>query len=363
MASFTGSRASKKPNSFMAKRKPRQSPRILYLACEGTGTEYWYFKSLDETLDEEAGVRLSIYPDQADQEEIRQTGQKGVKTDPKSLCAKATEKLQNEEGINEAWIVIDKDRHPGLEATFSEAASTGVRIAFSSVSFEHWLLLHFEKNDTAFEKSDCKNDRDKYVKCGSHQPISQALNCEGQRCVGGRLRIKNHLPNFDKSNELLFHDTKSNQSLAYENAAWLRWRKFSEVEAMQGQICQVNPYTTMDLLLKSIYNDDQMVSWCAWGVPFIMFNLELTIQKTDDTYSIQAQNISDRSFVILPDHFYLTNECTEILPVELAFSNNRPNMLLLPEQKVEFKIVLSTIPTEAFYLNYAYSNHRLIFSE
>jgi len=226
MANFMENPALKKPNLFMAKRKQQQSPRIIYLACEGTETEYWYFKSLDEGLDEDVGVRLSIYPDPADLIQIQQTGQKGVKTDHKGLCNKAAEKLQNNQGVDEAWIIIDKDGHPGLVETFAFAATTGVRIAFSSVSFEHWLLLHFEKNETEFQKSDCKtlNERGKdvYVKCGSQQTKYPAVNCMGERCIGGWLRINNYIPDFEKNSRRLFHATQPNLALAFENAVWLR---------------------------------------------------------------------------------------------------------------------------------------------
>lgn len=368
MASLMENPVSKKPNLFMAKRKLRQSPRIIYLACEGTQTEYWYFKSLDEALDEDAGVRLRIYPEQADLALSRQPGQGGIKTAPNSLCAKAAEKLQGGQGIDEAWIVIDKDGHQDLEETFTEAASHDIRIAFSSISFEYWLLLHFEKNDTVFQKSDCKtpNERgnDVYVKCGSQKPKYPAVNCRGQRCVAGWLRIKQYLPEFDKSSNNLFQVTQDRHTLAFENAVWLRWRKYAEVEAAQGRIYKINPYTTMDLLLKSIYRDNQVVSWCNWGMPVQTSELILIIQKSgDQTFKIHAHNVGERSLVMLSSNFYLSNEHGEKLLLELAFESGQTNVLLSPQQDVELEIISNAVPLEPFYLNYTSGNYRLIFSE
>ncbi len=347
----------------MAKRKQRNSPRIIYLACEGTQTEYWYFKSLDEALDDDAEVKLQVYPDPSDLEEIRQTQQKGVKTDHKSLCAKAAEKLQSDEGINEAWIVIDKDRHSGLEQTFAQAAQTGVRIAFSSISFEHWLLLHFEKNDKAFEKSDCKNEDEKYVKCGSSQTKNPNLNCQGKRCVAGLLRLRDYLPDFDKSNQIIFKTTQPLHPLAYENAAWLRWRKQNDLEATGGKVFQINPYSNVDELLKSIYQDDEVIIWIAWGTPAKTNDFELTVQKSGNDYQVNACNISGRSQVILPTYFFLSNDDTERLSVEFSFLDDRPNFLVLPNQTVEFEILLYTLPEGTFYLNSKFGNYRLIYSE
>jgi len=353
----------------MAKRKTQQSPRIIYLACEGTETEYWYFKSLGESLDEDENVELRVYPDQSDLKEMHLKNEKGVKTDHKNLCVKVAEKLASSQGIDEGWIIIDKDGHLGLEETFSEAIRTDVRIAFSSVSFEHWLLLHFEKNETVFQKSDCKtpNERgnDVYVKCGSKQSKYPMSNCHGNRCVAGWLRFRNYLPDFDKSNKRIFQFTQPYHALAFENAAWLRWRKYAEIEAEQGQICQINPYSNVDALLKSIYQNEQVVSWSAWGVPIKTSDLELNIQKIGgNTYNIHAHNFSQKSQLLLPDHFHLSNEHGEKLPIQLAFSNGKPTILLLPQQEpIEFKIMSNSEPTEIFYLNYSCGNHRLIFSK
>jgi len=132
---------------------------------------------------------------------------------------------------------------------------------------------------------------------------------------------------------------------------------------MQGQICQINPYTNIDLLLKSIYRDKQVIGWNAWGMRALTSDLELSIQKTGDTYSVHAYNLSGRSLVILSSHFYFTNKWAEILPIRFSFSDDRSNMLLSYQDEVDFEIMPNTIPKETFYLNYACENYRLIFSE
>ena len=52
------------------------------------------------------------------------------------------------EGVDESWAVYDKDEHPKHEEAMAEAIKIidgkKVNIAFSSRSFEYYLLLHFE---------------------------------------------------------------------------------------------------------------------------------------------------------------------------------------------------------------------------
>ncbi|MBK8565622.1 MAG: RloB domain-containing protein [Saprospiraceae bacterium] len=341
----------RKPSLSMAKRKKQQPPRIIYLACEGTETEYWYFKSLSESLDEEANVVIRIYPDQSDSEEIRLTGQKGVKTDHKSLCAKAGEKLNGDEGIDEAWIVIDKDKHPGLETTFDEAAEMGVKIAFSSISFEHWLLLHFEKNDKVFEKSDCKNDAGKYVKCGSDQPKFPSINCQGERCVAGLLRLRNYLPDFDKSNQTIFKTTQPHHSTAFENAAWLRWRKKTELATKDGEVFEVNPFTNVDELLKSIYQNQETIRWIDWGESVQAEDLDLVFKEAEETCVLTVCNTSDRSQVILPSMFYLTDETGQVLNSSLEFEDGNSNLIIPPNVAVSITFQPAITPKDGTYLN------------
>lgn len=335
----------------MAKRVKRQSPRVIYLACEGTKTEYWYFKSLGEALDEYANVELRIYPDQSDELEIQQTNQKGVKTDHKSLCAKAAEKLQSDEGINEAWIVIDKDGHPALEATFDEASETGVQIAFSSISFEHWLLLHFEKNDKVFEKSDCKNDAGKYVKCGSSQPKFPLINCQGERCVAGLLRLRNYLPDFDKSNQTIFKTTQPHHQTAFENAAWLRWRIKTELATRDGKVFEVNPFTNVDVLLKSIYQSQEIIRWIDWGESVQAEDLDLVFNDAGDTCVLTVCNTSDRSQVVLPSMFYLTDETGQITKSSLEFEDGSSNLIIPPNVSVSITFQPAGTPKDGTYLN------------
>lgn len=52
------------------------------------------------------------------------------------------------------WVVYDKDGYSKHPQTFDEARTSNINIVFSSISFEFWILLHFEYTTRAFGKSE-----------------------------------------------------------------------------------------------------------------------------------------------------------------------------------------------------------------
>ena len=85
------------------------------------------------------------------------------------------EKFLREEQLkpsDEAWLVVDKDlwEDSHLVQLFSwSEQSANYGFALSNPMFEYWLLLHFEEGKDIHSASEC------------------------------RLRLKRHLPNYDKS--------------------------------------------------------------------------------------------------------------------------------------------------------------------
>jgi len=51
------------------------------------------------------------------------------------------------------WVVLDKDSYTKFEETFSLAGKNNIKIAFSSVSFELWYLLHYKYTTKPWKKS------------------------------------------------------------------------------------------------------------------------------------------------------------------------------------------------------------------
>jgi hypothetical protein len=63
------------------------------------------------------------------------------------------------------WIVYDKDGYTKHHEAFIKARDNGVKIAFSSISFEVWILLHFEYTTRPFS---CSDDLISYIKKKHH---------------------------------------------------------------------------------------------------------------------------------------------------------------------------------------------------
>ncbi len=143
---------------------------------------------------------------------------------PLCYVAEAAE-LGEGDAYTSKWAVFDKDGHVAHEKAWEYATENGVNIAFSSVSFEHWLLLHFEYNSTAFAKSD---DAEKQL--ARYLPNYAA----GKRAK----RSKSTVEDMD----IAF----PHWEMACLRAAWLRYvTKASEAT----EIFNRNPYSNTDELL------------------------------------------------------------------------------------------------------------------
>ena len=56
--------------------------------------------------------------------------------------------------MDEVWIVFDCDQHQHKPETFRGAAEEGIGVAYSSISFETWILLHFTYSTRSYRSCD-----------------------------------------------------------------------------------------------------------------------------------------------------------------------------------------------------------------
>ncbi|MEY3242063.1 MAG: hypothetical protein RIR11_3502 [Bacteroidota bacterium] len=154
----------------------------------------------------------------------------------------------------EIWVVFDKNGHSYHKEAFELAErkvnDKKINIAFSSRSFEQWILLHFEKSSKPFEKTSCKDNNGKLLGCNADK------GCHGELCLTGYISSK-YLPKYEKSNKNADLDDMMNILLsktiqAFENAKWLRQEQQEALQENSGQVYMVNPYTNMDILVKNL---------------------------------------------------------------------------------------------------------------
>jgi hypothetical protein len=222
----------------------KKLPKAIFIACEGRSTEKNYFQLIGETFGEDLGYALTVYPDEDTPK---------PKSDPIGLVKEAINRKS--EGFDELWAVFDKDGYTKHEDAFKLARANDIKIAFSSIAFEEWVLLHFERTINAFQKSDCKNAKDKYINCGSH---TEPGDCNGAKCVAGYMRKKGYFPAYTKSsNQNIYPALKAKTENAIINSAWLRFQIGEELKKSGDKYFQLNPYTDVDILVKRLIGIDE----------------------------------------------------------------------------------------------------------
>lgn len=261
------------------KRKFRNS---LVIVCEGSETEYNYFEELASIAMSEQPNRYSrikVVPtpeEKAASDGRRASHKRKMRNNVKPLLLyyvkeekSVMEYVQNrflparlvreaqlfmlEDGYSDGWAVFDKDIHPGHERAWELAAQMPqLRIAFSSYSFEEWILCHFERNSHDYHHSLCKCED-----CGTLHK-----GCQGKRCLIGRIREKKYIPDFVKSQERLFFKLEKRLEAACINAAWLRSLNKNIIPYQQ------NPYTNVDELVLQLLDRQEKYEWVKLGEVF-----------------------------------------------------------------------------------------------
>ena len=200
----------------MAKYAP--TPTTLFISCEGTSSERYYFEAIQEEIQDKEQFELRIYPNDNDP---------NPKTTPREMIAIAR-RYNVAQQYDKLWAVYDKNGYTKHKEALELAQKPNVQkvhIAFSSIAFEHWLLLHFERSSTAFPKS--KN------------VIEQ---------------LKKYLPKYGKdatyTKLYLFEHTKQHLPTAFKNAAWLRHQQ--KPLLTNHPIYTINPYTDIDRLVQCL---------------------------------------------------------------------------------------------------------------
>ncbi|MCB0728834.1 MAG: RloB domain-containing protein, partial [Ignavibacteriae bacterium] len=161
------------------------------IICEGEKTEPLYFTGIKNDIRASAlNIQISKRPKNSALQLVEE-----------AIELKEIAKSENNE-YDSIWIVIDKDSYSKFEETVSMAESNGINIAFSSISFEIWYLLHFKFTSKPWSKySDIEKELLKYI------------------------------PDYYKSNSDMYEKLKDKTSTAITNAKKLREHHKSDLES------------------------------------------------------------------------------------------------------------------------------------
>lgn len=267
----------------------------LVIVCEGTETEFQYFEEIADIVrssqpDRYAKIRVvPTHEENAEMNRIRHSLNHGRRqmsqgtSHPQWLYyvmedhsqeeydrykeypvrfVREAQLMMTDGGYTEAWAVYDRDVHTGHRRAIALSQSTPcVKIAFSSYSFEEWVLCHFERTSLAFGASKCKN-----MYCGHHE------GCCGRKCLIGRIREKGYIRDFKKNMPLLFgNHLRRRMSKAIFNAAWLRHLD------LKTCVWERNPYTDVDRLISDLIGRGERYEWATMGEEIVFEGCKLVV--------------------------------------------------------------------------------------
>ena len=285
--------------------KKRAARQSIFIACEGRNTEPLYFESIAEQVEDESNLVITIYPDRNND---------SPKTDALGLIREAQSRGDE---FDELWVVFDKNGYTKHAEAFALAEGDRnrkkVNIAFSSIAFEHWVLLHFTQCATHFAKSDCKDAKEHTLYCGTNR---HEQDCHGERCVAGFIRQNDFCRDYAKSNNYSFYfKHKEKTEIALKNAAWLRFKMAQEIAKNSGKIYAINPYTDVDILVKRLLGIQTNFIWASINESIKTENLMLIVEKARKTLIISITNEGKSAFLLnaqnLDNHFQLFNQVVQ----------------------------------------------------
>jgi hypothetical protein len=200
------------PKDRNQKRGKRKVKRRLFIVCEGKKTEPNYLNGfLKDCNFRGRPVEVRVV--------------KVEKNTAKELVEKA-DALREIPG-DEVWAVFDKNGYTKHHEAFKRAKDKRVNIAFSSISFEYWILIHFEYSTRPFDSAD---------------KIIRYLKSKGYM-------------NYEKNDETIYDAIKDRTITAVTHAK--KVRKYQH-EANPGcKTYELNPYTNIDDLIEAIHKIGQ----------------------------------------------------------------------------------------------------------
>jgi len=296
------------------KGKRRKLKPDILIVCEGK-TEEIYFKSIKEEI-ERSDCAINII--------VKETG----KSTAVELIEAAQSEITQDDKNDQYWAVFDKNGYTKHEEAFKIAQKRGkkVNIAFSSICFEHWILLHYEQNKTPFPK--CKD-------------------------VIDHLDNPAYYPGYEKP-IVTYHNLKDKTERAIKNAAWLRYNMQDELKQNDGKIYKINPYTDVDKLISILISYDREIIWGKIG-EFVLFeDLRIKFEKCEEHHNdlsvgIIIENNTSNTYIENNNtkNFYLTDNTGQhfnfILKESVIIANGETKKfeLIFPESAASNDAILN----------------------
>jgi RloB-like protein len=189
----------------------RTNPHILIL-CDGL-TEKNYFTAIKQDPEYKRSLAaLSVDICEAKNRDPLQIVNEAIKRKKKAR--------QEGNAYDHVWVVYDHDNRPARMDAYDLAGSKDIRVAFSSIAYEYWYLLHFKQTAQAFQNANA---------------LIKAL--------------RKFFPEYQKAGQNDFVLLKDRLPDACNNAAWLKVQTKHFIE--EGKhLTELNPFTDVDQLVR-----------------------------------------------------------------------------------------------------------------
>ena len=268
----------------------------MVIVCEGTDTEYLYFRDVATKILASADCRFGMIrvvptPNEVKiMEQSRHAYKQRMRNDPKGAthpqwlyyvkedhsqleydanCAqparyvREAQLFMEDDVFTEGWAVYDQDVHAGHErALVLSESRPKVGVVYSGYSFEEWILCHFERNAHSYHRSLCKKKD-----CGINNSW-----CKGHDCLIGRIRQKHYIDGLDKNQPNLYADyLEARLETAMINAAWLRH------VCKETVLYRMNPYTTVDSFMQYLLGMPVSYKWIELCQHFKLNDEEISV--------------------------------------------------------------------------------------
>lgn len=345
----------------------RQSDYTVLIVCEGENTEPHFFNAIRDRILQKrypvGEIVITIHPEPIESKKKKDKEQEEKQNEPKEYVRErksrsvllgkplpkeipgvpplkwvlAAQDQLKEGTYNEAWVVFDKDKHPSIKEAFDAAANdingTKVQIAYSSIAFEYYLLLHFERYYFPFHKSECRVGN-KALNCST--TIADEGECNGTRCIGGYARKMGYWQDSKERNSL-FPLIEPLLEKGFWNAAWIRHE--SQLQDTESPLHERNPYLTTDSIVKRLTGrTEHLYEFVQLGQEFIVPGRLVIV--FDNDFLLKITNVSNIGIVLPKDSITVTTLNTgqqhtigerRVIKVEeqvsLPFANSREELL------------------------------------
>lgn len=216
------------------------------------------------------------------------------------------------QGYTEAWAVYDHDKFPDhATARMLADSDPALNIAFSSISFEEWLILHFERNPKAFQCSCCKDNK-KDRGCGDKRSC-HPMDCHGEKCLAGYLRERNYISDFTKSHPDLFSKySKDRLDIARINAAWVR-----SLGDKTLPVFERNPYTDFDKLIERLLGLKDHYHWIGEHTIAQIGKVEISISRDRESHNLSIINNAENKTLL--SHWWIIDSKGNAVSTTIRF--------------------------------------------